>query len=157
MMKRIKTLEEKIRERLKKSCKSGFVVSDFYDLIPNYKEQIKIDKKKAIKNASTQVGHVLRRLEKENIVVKIGYGAYGKLKWSKFLKKYLIKNGLLGASEEILKKLDLSSEKGTQATKEYNSGLSTQVPTGRVFSVRKETKRALKYEGVKVFYELQTS
>lgn len=78
----------------------------------------------------------LRTLVKEGLLIKIGQGIYAKTK--------IFSNGMVALCANIgdlaceaLKKLGIKTDK-SQYWKDYNNGISTQIPTGRVMQLIKE-------------------
>src|SRR5947209_17475747 len=57
-----------------------------------------------------QISRVLKTLVQEEILVKLGYGIYGRLARSSFAKKPYLKGGFLTVARESLDKLNVSWE-----------------------------------------------
>ena len=53
---------------------------------------------------------------------------------------------------EALEKLGVKTDK-SQYWKDYNNGISTQIPTGRVIAVSKRVRRKISYNGYEVVFE----
>ena len=136
-MKANNTLLGKIKLRVKKRKDLTFVLNDFRDFIEKYDYD--------------QVLRALRTLVKEKILIKIGQGIYAKTK--------VFSNGMVTLcanisvlAEEALKKLGVKTSK-SQYWNDYNSGKSTQVPTGRVIVVNKRVRRKISYNGYEIEFE----
>ena len=98
-----------------------------------------------------QVLRALRVLVKEKILIKIGRGIYAKTK--------VFSNGtvtlcsdLSELAEEALKKLGIKTSKSKYWV-DYNTGKTTQVPTGRVIAVNKRVRRKISYNGYEIEFE----
>ena len=136
-MKTAETLLEKIKLRVKKRKDRTFVLNDFRDFIERYDYD--------------QVLRALRILVKEKILIKIGRGIYAKTK--------VFSNGtvtlcsdLSELAEEALKKLGVKTSK-SKYWNDYNTGRTTQVPTGRVIAVNKRVRRKINYNGYEIEFE----
>lgn len=55
-------------------------------------------------------------------------------------------------AEEALQKLGVKTDKSTYWY-EYNSGMSDQIPTGRVIAVDRRVRRKIGYNGYEIYYE----
>ncbi len=136
-MKNSKTLLEKIKLRIKKSTDRVFILNDFGDFIEQY------DYNKVLR--------ALRTLVKDGLLIKIGKGIYAKNK--------VFSNGMIALCANIgdlaceaLEKLGVKTDK-SQYWKDYNNGISTQIPTGRVIAVSKRVRRKISYNGYEVVFE----
>lgn len=136
-MKTAETLLGKIKLRVKKRKDRTFVLNDFRDFIERYDYD--------------QVLRALRVLVKEKIFIKIGRGIYAKTK--------VFSNGtvtlcsdLSELAEEALKKLGVKTSKSKYWV-DYNTGRTTQVPTGRVIAVNKRVRRKISYNGYEIEFE----
>lgn len=130
-----RTLKEKIIVRLNKSNKSAFILPEFFDL-----------------SDRDQVGRVLRYLVKEGVLIKIGQGVFAKAVRSPISQKIILADSFQEVAKEALAKLKVKTFP-TSAEKEYNSGLSTQVPTGLMIGVKGRISRVLSYNGRRIKYE----
>jgi hypothetical protein len=103
-----------------------------------------------------QVGIVLKELCEEKRLIRIGYGLYGKTKIctvQPFIGERILTKGLTSIAPEALIRLGYKLST-PQAVLDYNSRVSTQVPTGRRLRIQgKKTKRKIGYENVYVTYE----
>ena len=129
------TLEAKIRYRINKSKISAFVSSDFYDL-----------------SDRDQVGRVLRKMVKEKFLIKLGQGIFAKTKESKLTGKRILETDFITIAKQALKKLKIKIFP-SQAAQDYNSGKSTQIPTGLRIAVNKRVARTISYNGRSISYE----
>ena len=95
-----------------------------------------------------QVGRVLRKLVEQQELVRIGYGLYAKAKLSITKRQPIPRVGIRPLLREALGRLGVTTAPST-AERDYNSGKSTQVPTGRVIGVKgKRISRKIGYNGV---------
>lgn len=123
------TLEGKIAYRVKRSKTPVFVRDDFKDI-----------------GGYDQVGRILRGLVKKNQLISLGYGAYARSKRSNISGAFVPERPLPELAKELLKKLGVEVA-STSAESAYNSGISTQVPTGRVIGVKDRIVRRIGYNG----------
>lgn len=130
-----KTLEYKIRLRIKKSKAVAFVLADFLDL-----------------SDRDQVGRVLRKLVAENTLLKIGMGIFAKCRRSSFTNKIILEKDLGSVAREALNKLKIKTLPSS-AELNYNDNISTQVPTGLMIGVTKRVSRTISYNGKSIKYE----
>ena len=130
-----KTLEYKIRLRIKKSKAVAFVLADFLDL-----------------SDRDQVGRVLRKLVTENTLLKIGMGIFAKCRRSSFTNKIILEKDLGSVAREALNKLKIKTLPSS-AELNYNDNISTQVPTGLMIGVTKRVSRTISYNGKSIKYE----
>lgn len=132
----LNTLKSKIKYRLSRSKDTVFTPQDFLDL-----------------SDRDQVGRVLRQLIAEGQLIRFGYGLYAKASKSPYSGKVVPEKGLPGLAREALSnKLGITLAAST-AMKRYNSGKSTQVPTGRVIGVMGRVTRKMSYNGQSVKLE----
>ena len=73
-----------------------------------------------------QISRALKSLVEEKILVKLGYGVYGKLTPSKYGEPYL-SEGFIASGRIALTRLKVKWEP-SEAERAYNKRLSTQVP-----------------------------
>lgn len=131
----LNTLKSKIKYRLSRSKETVFTPQDFFDL-----------------SGRDQVGRVLRSLVAEGTLLKVGYGLYTKTRKSTVTGNVVPEKGLPDLAKEALNKLGV--EVGpSSAELAYNSGQSTQVPTGRVIGVKGRVSRKIGYNGKYVTLE----
>lgn len=130
-----RTLEEKIIVRINKSKTNAFIPSDFFDL-----------------SDRDQVGRVLRKLVQNGFLIKLGQGVFAKTKQSPFTEKRILAASFSDVVKEALIKLNVKIQP-SQAEKDYNSGSSTQIPTGLMIAVKSRISRTLTYNGRTIRYE----
>lgn len=129
------TLEAKMRYRIKRSKDKAFVIKDFLDL-----------------SDRDQVGRVLRKMVRNQELLKIGQGIYAKAKISKINGILIPLTGLRDLTEEAFKKLGIKFSPST-AEDDYNSGRSTQIPTGLMIGVKQRVAREITFNGRYMSYE----
>lgn len=130
-----KPLEKRIAERIARKKADVFVRDDFKDL-----------------GGYDQVGRSLRRLAAKGQIVKIGYGLYARAMASPFSGKTVPKRPLPTLAAEALARLNVETVVSSSAAA-YNSGLTTQVPTGRVIGIKGRISRKIGYDGKFVTFE----
>jgi len=134
------TLEKRIIYRIKRSSSNVFLRGDFKDL-----------------GGYDQVGRVLRNLIKNNLLIKVGYGVYVLSEISQLSNKPIPSLPLPEIAREVLKKLKIKTTE-TAAGKAYNSGQSTQVPTGQQIGVKySRISRKIGFNGRVISYERYAS
>ncbi|MAO39221.1 MAG: hypothetical protein CMK70_03080 [Pseudohongiella sp.] len=130
------TLESKVAYRIKRRRDSIFMREDFEDL-----------------GGYDQVGRVLRGLVKDGLIIKAGYGLYVRAKKSSLSGKTIPEIGLQEIASTALSRLGVKTAP-TIGEKEYNQGLTTQVPSGRqVKIVKGRCSRKIGYDGKYIRYE----
>lgn len=129
------TLEKKIRLRMKKSNKIAFISSDFFDL-----------------SDQDQVGRILRKMVREEDIIKLGRGIFAKTKYSSILKKKILAGAFPDVARQALNKLKIKVFPST-AEKAYDAKTSTQVPTGLMVGINKRVARNISYNGRSIKYE----
>ena len=128
-MRRPKTLRERIETRIaRKRTDDVFLPREFRDL-----------------GGEDQVLRVLRTLVRENRLVRLGYGVYGRAIVSRLSGDTILysQNGFLGAARQALTKLGVPWEP-TEAERAYNEGRSTQIPVNPVVRVKGRFSRRLR-------------
>lgn len=129
------TLEGKITYRVKRSKTPVFVRDDFKDI-----------------GGYDQVGRILRGLVKKGLLISLGYGTYARSKKSSISGSVVPEEPLPELAKKLLKKLGVKVAPSS-AERAYNSGFSTQVPTGRVIGVKGRIVRRIGYNGKYVSFE----
>ncbi len=129
------SLEKKIAERIAHLPYSVILREDFEDL-----------------GGYDQVGRALRILAAKGQIVKIGYGLYAKTTISILNGKIVPANSLPKLAKEALMRLGVEIAPSSFELA-YNSGRSTQVPTGRMIAVKGRVSRKIGYLGNYVNYE----
>lgn len=102
--------------------------------------------------SSRQISRCFKDLVDMGEIVKIGYGIYAKSYISEYLNKPVIKGGFDQACREALTKLGIKWEPG-KAEKEYNAGLSTQVPVRPIVCLKNRFRGHLKYSNNRLIIE----
>lgn len=134
-MKRSRTLEERIAQRVNRSKGEVFLRKDFADLA-DY----------------DQVGRSLRHLADKGQLVKIGYGLYAKATTAPISKRPVLRRGIQDLAAEALERLKVSTFPSS-FEQDYNQQQTTQVPTGRVIGVKGRITRKIGYDGKYVTFE----
>lgn len=129
------TLEGKITYRVKRSRTPVFVRDDFKDI-----------------GGYDQVGRVLRGLVEKNLLINLGYGTYARSKKSSISGGFVPERPLPELAKELLEKLGIEVVPSS-AEVAYNSGKSTQVPTGRVIGVKGRITRRIGFNGRYISFE----
>jgi hypothetical protein len=99
-----------------------------------------------------QISRCLKDLETLGYLIKIGYGVYAKSYISEYQNKPIIKNGFDIVVREALTKLGVIWEPGT-AEREYNAGISTQVPVRTIVRLKSRYRGHLTYGSRKLIVE----
>ncbi|MFT6579504.1 MAG: hypothetical protein ACJAW0_001954 [Zhongshania sp.] len=127
---RVKTLKSRVRLRINKSKGSVFTPGDFFDL-----------------SGRDQVGRALRELVAEDTIIRFGQGLYAKAKRSSVTGTIIPIKPLPDLAREALEeKLKVKLMPNTDVER-YNSSESTQVPTGRVITVKGRVNRKMSFNG----------
>jgi hypothetical protein len=124
-----KTLREKIEGRIaRKRSEDVFLPREFRDL-----------------GGEDQVLRVLRKMVREKVLVRLGYGVYARAIVSRLSGEPLLysRNGFAGAARQALTKLGVAWQP-TEAEREYNEGRSTQIPINPVLRVKGRFSRQLR-------------
>ncbi|MCM3420670.1 hypothetical protein [Sphingopyxis alaskensis] len=98
------------------------------------------------------VGRALRRVTEEGRLVQIGYGLYARAERSPVTGKPAPVVGIKRLATEALKRLGKTVSDSGQ-TRDYNSGRTNQVPTGRTIAVKNRVRRRIGYDGAYVILE----
>lgn len=123
------TIAEAIRQRVSRSRRNVFLRADF-DQLGSY----------------DAVGRALRQVVESGKLIQIGYGLYAKAAVSPFSGKPAPMVGIRKLATEALGRLGKSAV-ASEAEQAYNSGRSTQVPTGRSLLVKERVRRRIGYDG----------
>lgn len=132
---RKETLEMKVMKRIARKRGDVFLREDFDDL-----------------GGYDQVGRVLKQLVAKGTLLKIGLGIYTRAVPSPFDGRPVPVKGVSRLMKEALGRIGVEASP-SQAERDYNAGLTTQVPTGRVVGVNKRVRRKLGYNGWSVRFE----
>ena len=128
------TLEKKIQYRIKRSRDSVFMLSDFIDL-----------------SDKDQIGRALRKLQKKNLIVKIGQGLYARAKISTATNKAIPEKDMKSLAVEALKKMKIKVVPSEDDVK-YNKMETTQIPTGRLITIKGRVSRKIGFNGNYIKY-----
>ena len=128
-------LEERVAKRIKRMKSTVLMREDFDDL-----------------GGYDQVGRVLRHLANKGEVIKIGYGLYAKAERSPITGTVIPVRNLPALAKEALSRLHVQTVP-SQLDRDYNSGRSTQIPTGRLIGVTSRIKRRIGYNGNFISFE----
>jgi hypothetical protein len=92
-----------------------------------------------------QVLRALRGLVRDQRLVKLGYGVYGRAIVSRLTGEPILysRGGFAGAARQALTKLGVVWET-TEAESDYNAGRSTQVPVNPVVRIQGRFSRRLR-------------
>lgn len=129
------TLKYKISTRIARKNNAIFMREDFADI-----------------GGYDQIGRILKELTRDGTLIRIGYGLYAKAKKSTFIDATIPIASLPALAKEALARLGIKTAP-SRLEKEYNAGLTTQVPTGRMIAVKGRISRRIGYDGVYVSYE----
>ena len=99
--------------------------------------------------SESQVRMGFQELICEKRVLRISKGVYVRAKESRLTGKVVPVNGLETVKEAI-NRLGYQI-KESQSIKNYNSKISTQVPTGRTIAINKCSKRKFRYDNIEIF------
>lgn len=132
---RARTLEQKIALRISRSKREVFLRKDFEDL-----------------GDYDQVGRCLKKLIEKKKLIRIGYGLYAKATIGPLTGAMVPRRGISRITQEALRRLGIETAPSS-CEQLYNSGKTTQVPTGRVVGVKGRISRKIGYNGISVTYE----
>lgn len=134
-MSKYETLSYKVSARIGRKNEAVFVREDFADL-----------------GGYDQIGRILRQLAAEEKLIRIGYGLYAKAKRSTLTGEIIPVLPLPDLAREALNRLGIQTGI-SKLTRDYNAGLTTQVPTGRKIAIKGRVSRKIGYDGTYVSYE----
>lgn len=103
-------------------------------------------------SAYDQVGRVLRNLTKKGSLIRLGYGVYARAKKSPINGEMVPVSPLPVLAKEVLQRLGIETTP-SHLEEAYNTGKTTQVPTGRLIGVKGRVNRKLGYRGAFISYE----
>jgi hypothetical protein len=129
------TIAESISRRVSRSKRNVFLRSDFEKL-----------------GSYEGVGRALKQMTRSGKLIQIGYGLYAKAAVSPFSGKPAPLVGIRRLAVEALGRLGKAVEISS-FDQAYNSGRSTQVPTGRTLAVKDRVRRRIGYDGNYVVLE----
>jgi hypothetical protein len=115
-----RTLLDRMETRIARKRDDVFLTREFSDL-----------------GGEDQVLRALRSLVRDNRLIRLGYGVYGRAAVSRLSGKPILysQTGFIGAARQALTKLGVAWEP-TAAERAYNEGRSTQVPVNPVVRVK---------------------
>jgi hypothetical protein len=96
-----------------------------------------------------QVTRAINSLVINNVIVKIGYGVYAKLSYSKLTGRYYLKNGFNQTAKEAFLRLGATCQ-ASESESSYNNGRSTQIPVNPSTKLSKRIRRPLTYKGMTI-------
>ena len=132
-------LEARIWERILRKKTDVFLRDDFDDL-----------------GGYDQVGRGLRNLTQKGRLLKIGFGIYTRAEKSPFDGRPVPLKGLPSLAAEALDRLGVETGP-SKFDRAYNTGTSTQVPTGRVIAVSRRVRRKIGFNGNYMSFEFAAS
>ncbi|NLR79884.1 DUF6088 family protein [Chitinophaga eiseniae] len=124
-MKKKRTLENKMSERIRRTKSTVLLRQDFADL-----------------GDYDQVGRGLKSLTEKQKLVKISQGIYAKTRKSLATGKIIPVEPLPDLAKKALNRLGVKTT-DTKAEIAYRQGRSTQIPTGRQIGVNKRVTRKI--------------
>jgi hypothetical protein len=128
------TLEGRMLKRISRKRGDAFQRADFEDL-----------------GGYDQVGRVLRKMVQEGRLVRVGQGLYVRASPSITSGEPIPARGL-AALREALGRVGIETFP-TRLERDYNAGMTTQVPTGRVVGVTRRVRRKVGYGDVHLSFE----
>jgi hypothetical protein len=136
-MRRRGTLREKVEARIAERRDDAFLTREFSDLADE-----------------RQVLRALRGLTDEGKLIRLGYGVYARAEVSPLTNQPMLAGDGFGeVSRQVLDKLNVQWEPAA-AERDYNAGLSTQVPmTPRVRLRKGRFSRKLRYKTMELALE----
>lgn len=99
-----------------------------------------------------QISRGFKALVQKGVIVKLGYGIYAKMVKFEGFEPLFLKNGFIGTAVAALEKLNVPWEP-SQATKDYNAGLTTQVPVSPKVKINSRFNRKIAYKGTPLRFE----
>jgi hypothetical protein len=103
--------------------------------------------------SEASVKRALKELTTQGVLVRLGFGVYAKAKLSVISGQPIPAKPLEVLAPQALTKLGIKVKESTQ-TAQYNSGRSTQVPTGVVVNIgRQRVTRKIGFNGTILQYE----
>lgn len=138
LMNKYGTLSYKVATRIRRKNQLVFLRKDFADL-----------------GGYDQIGRILRELARAGQLVKIGYGLYAKAKTSALTGGVVPAAPLPVLAKKALERLGVTIAPSRLA-QAYNTGQTTQVPTGRLVAIKGRISRKIAYAGATISYESTT-
>jgi hypothetical protein len=128
-------MAEAIEKTVRLSKRNVFMRADFEDL-----------------GSYNAIGRALRRLINEGKLLRIGYGLYAKAEVSPLTGRPAPLIGIKRLATEALSRLGKEVSPSTFENA-YNSGRSSQVPTGRTIMVNGRVQRRIEKDGHYVIFQ----
>ena len=119
------TVEKRVLTRILRSKNGVFIPADFKDI-----------------SSYPQVLRALKQLILEQKIIRFGYGAYSRARINRLNGKLYPDGDRASIFIGLLSKLGIKWDY-SQFVKDYNSGVSTQVPVKRLFVVKDRFSRKL--------------
>ena len=129
------SLRYKILERIRSMSDMAILRSDLADLAP-----------------PRQLSRALQKLVDENLLVRLGYGIYGRLFFSRYTNDYCLDGFIVGIGREVLNKLNIPWLP-SEFEEDYNSGRSKQIPVNPTTRVIGRFNRKIQYGDIPFQYE----
>ena len=136
-MRRRRTLQERVEERIAEKRDDVMLTREFRDL-----------------GGEDQVLRALRSLMRDGKLVRLGYGVYGRAEVSRLSGRPMLaaRGGFIDAARQALDKLGVPWEP-TEFQRAYNEGRSTQIPVNPALKVKGRFARRLKYQDAELRLE----
>ena len=136
-MRRRRTLQERVEERIAEKRDDVMLTREFRDL-----------------GGEDQVLRALRSLVRDGKLVRLGYGVYGRAEVSRLSGRPILaaRGGFIDAARQALDKLGVPWEP-TEFQRAYNEGRSTQIPVNPALKVKGRFARRLKYQDAELRLE----
>lgn len=136
-MRRRRTLQERVAERIAEKRDDVMLTREFRDL-----------------GGEDQVLRALRSLVRDGKLVRLGYGVYGRAEVSRLSGRPMLaaRGGFIDAARQALDKLGVPWEP-TEFQRAYNEGRSTQIPVNPALKVKGRFARRLKYQDAELRLE----
>jgi hypothetical protein len=123
------TVKDKILNRINDSKENVFIPTDFKGI-----------------TTYPQIIRALKQLTDEKIIIRLGYGSYSKADLNPFNNKLCPVGDNVSTALELFKKLNVKWDY-SKAVKDYNSGISTQVPVRNYLVIQDRFSRKLNVLG----------
>jgi hypothetical protein len=130
-------LRNRILERIRSLPNMAILRTDLVDLAP-----------------PRQLSRALQKLVDDNLLVRLGYGVYGRLRFSQYINDYCLDGFILGIGREVLSKLNIPWQP-SQAEEDYNNNRSQQVPVNPTTRVKGRFNRKIQYGDIQFRYQLE--
>jgi|SRR5579872_3434289 len=131
---KLETLETRLRRRIERKRGNVFLRADFDDL-----------------GGYDQVGRALRAFVRRGQLIRVGQGLYVRAHPS-LANGEPVPVGGLNTLKQALRRVGIEALP-SRFEQAYNSGRTTQVPTGRVVGVTRRVRRKIGYGGFSLSFE----